>query len=199
MSLKRTLKPLALGVLPLLLLGAMDSASAGSTVWLDDLETPGTSRLGTQWRGFTDRVMGGRSDMEVDVAGEEANRHYRMRGIVRTENNGGFIQIALPLQSASGQPMNAGEFSGVRLRVRGNGEEYAVHLRTTDCRAPWNYYSATFETTEAWQDITLSFEDFKPTRFRTPLNTKKLSRIALVGIGRDFQAELHVSRIGWVK
>ena len=51
----------------------------------------------------------------------------RMIGNVRLENGGGFIQASLDL-APSGQTFDASNFSGVRLMVRGNAEQYSVHL-----------------------------------------------------------------------
>jgi hypothetical protein len=59
---------------------------------IDDLSRdPPLSTIGTQWRLFTDRVMGGVSNgtmVREQVAGRPA---IRMRGDVSLENNGGFV------------------------------------------------------------------------------------------------------------
>jgi Complex I intermediate-associated protein 30 (CIA30) len=65
---------------------------------IDDLRRdPPLSTIGTMWQLFTDRVMGGVSNGTMargTVAGRPA---IRMRGEVRVENSGGFVQIALDL------------------------------------------------------------------------------------------------------
>jgi hypothetical protein len=68
--------------------------------------------------------------------------YARMTGRVTTANNGGFIQIRKDL----GSPPPEGT-KGVRLIVRGNGERYFVHLRTSGTLLPWQYYQASFSTT----------------------------------------------------
>ena len=40
------------------------------------------------WRGITDQVMGGKSDLIIDYS----DGIFTMKGIVTTENNGGFVK-----------------------------------------------------------------------------------------------------------
>ena len=42
------------------------------------------------WRGITDRVMGGKSDLIID----HSDGIFTMSGIVTTENNGGFVRLS---------------------------------------------------------------------------------------------------------
>ena len=78
-----------------------------STLIIDDFSrTSGLSELGTQWRGFTDRVMGGVSTAVSGIETVGGRRALRLVGEVSLENNGGFVQVALPL-SADGSPLNA--------------------------------------------------------------------------------------------
>jgi hypothetical protein len=161
---------------------------------LDGLREPGTSELGTRWSAITDAVMGGVSDMTLTVEASAGHSYYRMRGQVRTANNGGFVQMALPLTRSRGK-FDASEFRGLRLRVRGNGERYAVHLRTSDNRAPWDYYTATFVAGPTWQDVDLPFDDFERARDAGPVDSSRLGRVALVGIGRDFEADISLASL----
>ena len=76
---------------------------------LDDFSRPdGRSALGTAWRAFTDQVMGGVSTQSVGRETVEGERALRLRGEVRLDNNGGFVQVALP--SARG-PRHCGQSS----------------------------------------------------------------------------------------
>jgi hypothetical protein len=82
---------------------------------LDDFSRPdGRSALGTAWRAFTDQVMGGVSTQSVGRETVEGERALRLRGEVRLDNNGGFVQVALDL----GGPRDASAF----LRAGGNAE-----------------------------------------------------------------------------
>jgi len=154
----------------------------------------GTSAIGTEWRLFTDRVMGGVSDATSTLETVEGRRCLRLRGRVSLENNGGFIQVALPL-ARGGRPFDAGEFRGVRVWVRGNGKTYHIHLRTAQTRLPWQYFSAGFEADAGWRAVELPFDRFEPESLRANLDTRGLERIAIVAIGEAMEADIAVSRL----
>lgn len=168
------------------------------TYWLDRLQTPGRSELDTAWQPVTDRVMGGRSDITATVETLADSLCYRMRGTVSTANNGGFVQLALPLTTQRGAPLNASDRTGIRLRALGNGETYAIHLRTSQNRAPWDYFTAEFTPGAEWEWIDLPFTSFVSSRGSRTLDSAALVRLAVVGIGRDFSADLAVSALGLV-
>jgi hypothetical protein len=153
----------------------------------------GVSPLGTRWMGFTDRVMGGVSDQQVTLEEIEGRRALRLRGQVRLENNGGFIQVALPLAGPRAA-MDASGFAGVRLLVRGNGEQYAVHLRTTATRLPWQY-EATFTAGPEWTTVDLPFDRFTPQALSRSVDPARLTRVAVAGAKRAFAADVAVARI----
>ena len=167
---------------------------AGSTNFLiDDFSREnGRSALGTAWSMFTDRVMGGMSTAVSGFDLLEGRRCLRLRGEVSLDNNGGFVQVALPLL-VEGGPFDASAFQGVRLRVLGNGETYHIHLRTPDNTRPWQYYSAKFPSGGEWRWVDIPFADFQPKNLRRPLDSSRLLRIALVAIDRKFRADVAVS------
>lgn len=164
---------------------------------IDDFAHPGfVSRLGTSWRAVSDRVMGGVSEAGMTRA-EIGGRHcLRLTGDVCLENNGGFIQAALDLAPADGV-LDARGFEGLRIVASGNAEHYGLHLRTPDCRRPWQSYRAEFEAGEDWRSIELPFSRFHPYRLTAPLDTRRLRRLGLVAIGRAFHADLRVASIGF--
>ena len=173
------------------------ATDVGRNVMLfDDFSDKGlVSRLGTRWRGVSDRVMGGISEAEVVHAVFDGRPCLHLTGDVRLENNGGFIQAALDL-SRSGDTLDASGYEGLRLVVRGNGERYGVHLRTPDNRRPWQSYRAAFTAGAHWQTIDIPFTAFEPYRLVKPLDTARLRRIGLVAIGRAFHADLAISELG---
>jgi len=169
--------------------------SEESTFLIDDFSTgKGLSDLGTRWQLLTDRVMGGISDARTRYETLDGKPSLRMQGAVSLENNGGFVQIALPLDS-DGQVFDASEYDGVRLWVRGNGEPYYVHLRTTQNILPWQYYSAAFPSTDEWRSIDIPFDRFDVQNSRDRLDTSRLKRIAVVGAKKEFEADIAVGRI----
>ncbi len=147
----------------------------------------GKSRL------ITDQVMGGVSNGQMELDQVNGVKCLCLRGSVSTLNNGGFIQIAFDLEQSGISDLTA--YAGVKLRVSGNQERYNVHLRTANLWFPWQSYRASFEAGADWQDIVLPFASFEGYKTTRSLNLSKLERVAIVAIGRDFDADLCVSNI----
>ena len=148
------------------------------------------------WRLVTDAVMGGVSRGSIVKETLEGREAVRMRGDVSIENNGGFLQIALDLASETGS-FDAGGFTGLELDVLGNHESYGAHLRTMDLTRPQQSYRQSFIATPDWQTLQLPFVQFMPYRTDIPLDVRRLRRIGLVAIGREFAADLAVARLGF--
>lgn len=188
---------LAAGLLSPILLRSTASIAQSEDMLIDDFSDPSlTSKLGTVWRGVSDRVMGGISEASVTRERLDHRWALRLRGDVRLENNGGFIQAALDLSPDRGM-YDASGLAGIRLTVRGNGEEYGLHLRTSDTTRPWQSYRAQFVAGPQWQTLDLPFASFAPHRLEAPLITSRLRRIGLAAIGRAFTADLAVSEIAF--
>lgn len=148
------------------------------------------------WRLITDAVMGGVSRGALTRETVEGRETLRMRGHVSTENNGGFVQIAFDLGPHNGF-VDTGRFTGIELDVLGNNEPYGVHLRTTDVTRPQQSYRHGFTATPHWQTVALPFAQFVPHRIDIPLDVRRLRRIGLVAIGREFVADLAVARLAF--
>ncbi len=162
---------------------------------LEDGSGPGLRACNAQtWRCVSDQVMGGVSSATLareQVAGAMA---LRLRGQVRLENNGGFVQMALDL-APGGAGFDASGFGGIGLRLRGNGASYNVHLRSRDLTRVWQSYRARVTATGAWQDVMLPFAAFHPHRTDAPLDRRRLTRIGLVAIGEVMEADLALARL----
>lgn len=147
-----------------------------------------------RWQVITDTVMGGVSQGTLQLAEIEGRMAARMRGAVSTENNGGFIQIAMDL-SPDGGAFDAIDFNGIAAELLGNGEAYSLHLRTTDLARPQQSYRHPLLAEPHWQVIQFPFAEFIPHRTDVPFDARKLRRIGLVAIGREFDADLSVARL----
>jgi len=143
-----------------------------------------------RWDFFSDQVMGGVSTGDVAFA-EGA---LRLTGTVSTANNGGFIQARLKLPERL--PEDA---SALVLRVRGNGDQYFVHLRTGGTLLPWHYYQAAFPTGSDWELVRIPLDAFKPsTRMvRATPSAASVRSVAVVAFGHDHEADVWVDWIGW--
>ena len=152
-----------------------------------------SSNIGTQWRMVTDQVMGGVSNGELTLDNYKGKNCLRMQGDVSTDNNGGFVQMALDL--TNDETFDASSFAGVEIIVSGNNEHYNVHFRTTDLWLPWQSYRYSFKAASDWETIRIHFADIEAYRTTTKFHKDKLKRIGLVAIGRDFKANLCVASI----
>jgi len=148
----------------------------------------------TDWRLITDTVMGGISDGALRQERIDGRDCLRLTGQVRLENNGGFVQMATDL-GPSGR-LDASAFRGLVLDVYGNAEEYKVHLRTNATVLPWQSYRADFAAKREWQRIEIPFSAFRPYRLVAALDLSRLRRLGLVAIGRRFEADLCLARLG---
>ena len=183
----------ALFVLP----GAVDAdGPRGSDgLVIDDFSNgSSTSSLGTMWRCFTDRVMGGVSNGSHTIETKHGHRFLRLAGEVSLENNGGFVQAALDLERR-GQALNASAFTGVRLTVRGDGGPYYIHFKNAQTPQHWNYYEASFELTDEWRVLDLPFDAFETEKGVRDLDPSSLRRIAVVAAHEAGSVDVCVARI----
>ena len=160
---------------------------------LDDFSRPDElSALNTRWLSLSDRVMGGVSVESVDRGVVFGRQALRLRGRVRLENGGGFLQAALPL-APEGGALDARDYSGVRLVVRGNGRRYHLHLRTSSCLLPWQHYRAPFEAAPEWHEVQVGFDAFAGSSIGQPLDRSALTRLGIVASGEEFDADIAVA------
>ena len=147
------------------------------------------------WEAIDDRIMGGRSRSKPEHVD---NIGLRFSGRVSLENNGGFASIR------SGSAIyNLGQYSGILLRLRGDGKSYKLSLRT-DLFFDGISYQATFTTgQDVWQEISLPFEDFTATHHGVklatvaPMDTTKIESFGL--FIADAQEGSFQLEIAWVK
>lgn len=118
-----------------------------------------------------------------------------LSGHVSLEYGGGFLQASLDL--AAEGAMDAFTFNGIELDVYGNDASYNLHLRTIDTHIVWQSYRATFQARPMWQTLRIPFGEFQPYRIDRPLDTKHLTRLGIVAIGREMAADICMARVGF--
>ena len=149
------------------------------------------------WRLVSDSVMGGVSVGEMRTEENGGGTAWCLSGEVSTANNGGFLQLALDIGPETAA--RAADHEGVSLWVRGNGERYNLHLRSSDLWLPWQSYRSSFATTSEWTTVRLPFSGFEPYKTGAALRPEKLKRIGVVAIGRDFSAEVCVRGLAFYR
>ena len=145
-----------------------------------------------QWSYFADTVMGGVSEGTAKLEDQGLDQVIRLIGEVSTANNGGFIQVRSPVlwEAAKGK-------TGIKLTIKGNGDQYYLHIRTANTRLPWHYYQHSFQTNGSWHEIRLPFDAFvkSSSLMKTKLNQSKIKTIGIVAYGKDYSADLSVQRL----
>ena len=146
-----------------------------------------------RWCFVSDKVMGGVSEGTFETVIDGKDAHYNMKGVVSTENNGGFLQFRTKISNHPKDKL----FDGIRVQVRGNNEKYAVHIRTKYLFLPWQYYEATFTANDEWRVIELPLKNFKKSNFYQPsmVSSVDIQTIGIVAIGRDFNADIDLRYI----
>jgi hypothetical protein len=148
-----------------------------------------TQATDAAWTYLSDGVMGGVSTGSAELA----DGAIRLAGSVSTANRGGFIQVRTQVDGA---PQGA---RGLRIRVRGNGEDYFIHLRTAVTRLPWQHYQARFATSDDWREVGLAWADFRPSGRLLPAIPAPgdVRSLGLVAYGRDHAADVSMAAFGW--
>jgi Complex I intermediate-associated protein 30 (CIA30) len=161
---------------------------------LDDFDA-GLESMARRWSVFSDRVMGGMSNVSGVMATAYGRHALHLTGDVSLEQNGGFLQAACSLGNPPGSGVDARGFRGVALSVCGAAGSYFVHLRTADTKAPWQYYGAPLPVSGDWTHVMLDWAAFKPVSLAAPLDVSRLVRIGLVAAKTAFHADVALSEL----
>ena len=105
---------------------------------------------------ITGHISPTQSWVECHEGAEFSNGALRLTGQVSTKNNGGFIQVRTRID-----PTETFKKVGIKIKVKGNGEVYYLHIRNASARLPWHYYTANFQTSEKWKEILIPLMNLK--------------------------------------
>ena len=143
----------------------------------------------SNWYLVTDQVMGGKSELKVEVD----DGVFSLSGYVTTENNGGFVRLAHSPKNVNKQ------VKGIRFMAKGNNETYEVHVTMQGLRMPpWAYHSSTFDVNTEWKMFEINFSDFeKKSGVSAKLLPNNIRDISFAGYGRDFDVDLQVKEISF--
>lgn len=168
-----------------------------SNKMIDDFSTGGNNKLfGNQWQFFTDDVMGGKSTGKMELVKHEGHTCLQMTGDVSDEKENNFVQVRLEADKKR-KFVDASNYDGIRLRAKGNGQKYVLHLKTKNTWLPWQHYEAGFDTGRDWQEISVPFKQFLPKSLKSKLDTAKIKSIAIVAMKAGMKADIFIDRIGF--
>ncbi len=161
------------------------------TVWMLGMSSTTSAKnlvYENNWAYLADTVMGG-----VSSGGAEFSAgSLRLTGQVSTKNNGGFIQVRTRID-----PTEAVGKSGIKIKVKGNGDVYYLHVRNASARLPWQYYTASFQTNDKWKDILIPFDAFEKSATLMPrkLKAETIKTIGVVAYGKDHEADVSIANL----
>ena len=151
-----------------------------------------------RWQFYTDQVMGGVSDGRASVLSGFVGPYVRLEGLVSTANNGGFIQIRRDILNG------VKDAEGILLTVRGNGENYYIHLNTNETiflpQQYRYYYQAIFPTSKDWTEVKLPFSTaFKRSNanISESFDGNQVRTIGILAHGKDHNALLEISYLSF--
>ncbi|MGY9036652.1 MAG: CIA30 family protein [Rhodobacterales bacterium] len=153
-------------------------------------------QLAPNWEFVSDTVMGGVSSgavAEEIVAGRSATV---LCGTVSLENNGGFIQMAFDLHEG-GADVDVSAWDGIEIDAYGDGGTYDVRLRTAQLTRPWQSFRSEFVGEPHWTKVKIPFSSLVSHRVEAVFDPTCLRRIGILAIGRERDACLAVSNIGF--
>jgi hypothetical protein len=185
------MKPIIL-VTTLLISLSMPVMAEDESYLVDDFSAPGQSSV-SHWDLVEDGVMGGVSTGNGEWSQHRNKSCLRLSGNVSTRNNGGFIQVRRDINQSLASIATG--YTGIELVVAGNNEVYNLHLKQKGLFFPWQSFRASFTASQEWQVIRLPFDKFKGYKTSSSLKPAKLNQLALVAIGRDFEADVCLASI----
>lgn len=108
-----------------------------------------------RWMIFNDGVMGGLSQSGLQLTNQGT---AVFQGTLSLENYGGFASVrSVPYR------FEMAGYSGISLRVLGDGRKYMLRLRT-DAKTDGPAYQAEFDTiANQWITVNIPFQDAEPT------------------------------------
>ena len=173
-----------------LCIGGIFTAVTAEPLMMENFESQPESR----WSYVSDQVMGGVSQGQLLFKTEQGESFAHMTGQVSTENNGGFIQFRTSIPKGS-----TATASGITLKVRGNSQQYYIHLRSSGTILPWQYYQASFQASDQWQTIKIPLSAFAASGkwLRKQIKPDSIRSIGVVAFGRDHNADIQVSEIAF--
>jgi hypothetical protein len=145
-----------------------------------------------RWIYFADNVMGGISVGSSEYVVVASGKAIRLYGEVSTKNNGWFIQVRMPYSIDQLE-----KHTGIKIKMKGNGEEYFLHLRNRSSRLPWQYYQASFKSEPTWKEVIIPFQKFKRSSnfMKRDFVPNTIKTIGIVAYGKDHTADITVSEL----
>jgi monofunctional biosynthetic peptidoglycan transglycosylase len=147
------------------------------------------------WMSVNDTVMGGGSSSMRRVTEGGA---LEFSGTVSLDNNGGFASLRKRMNS-----VNLSEYDELIIRVRGDGQRYALSVQTDYPIMAGAYYFSFQTTKDTWQEVRAPLSAFEAQSFgRALLRAPKLNARDIRELGfiiSDKQEGTFRLEVDWIK
>jgi monofunctional biosynthetic peptidoglycan transglycosylase len=108
-----------------------------------------------QWRVVNDGVMGGLSKSQINKTQDNT---AVFQGTISLENYGGFASVRTRPRT-----YNLTDYTGLIIRVKGDGKRYQFRVRTDDQSDGIGYRSHFTTKVDTWITVRVPFSEFVPT------------------------------------
>ena len=138
---------------------ALALAGSQPTAWsIDDFEDGDRiSASGLAWLGLSDSVTGGASRLELSIVAGGSEHSRKALRVAGTLAKGGFAGAWATLDG-KGHSVDLSAFSGIRLRLRGEGD---VLIGVRGGSMPFNNFLARHTAGREWSLVEVPFETLK--------------------------------------
>jgi NADH dehydrogenase [ubiquinone] 1 alpha subcomplex assembly factor 1 len=106
------------------------------------------------WNTINDVVMGGVSESRFEYTGAST---AVFTGTVSLKNSGGFASVR-----SAPSLYDLRNNNGLKLRVRGDGKQYKMNLKTDTALDGLQYQAILVTKRNEWTEISIAFTDFVP-------------------------------------
>lgn len=155
----------------------------------------GRTGASSPWGAITDQVMGGLSTAELRQGERHGSACSCLSGETRLENNGGFVQMKLEVESE----WNSGDYAGLFIELCGAAHDYNLNVKTSQLNKPWQSFRTSLPVTPNWTRFVVPYAELRPHRTDAEFDPARIRSVAVIGIGEAFKVDVCVRRFGFYR
>ena len=88
-------------------------------------------------------------------------------------------------------------YQGIFIELYGSAHEYNLHIKTTQLTRPWQSFRSSLAVEPRWTRFIVPYEQLQAHRTDAELEPTKITSIAVVAIGQEFDVDVCVRRLGF--
>ena len=147
------------------------------------------------WMVISDQVMGGVSSAALHQDERHNSNCSCLIGRTSLDNNGGFVQMKLDIELGE---LRA-DYRGLFIELYGSAHDYNLHVKTTQLNRPWQSFRCTLSVEPQWTRFIVPYEQLIAHRIHAELQPADISSVAIVAIGKEFDVDVCVRRLGFYR